>query len=100
MGIQWPFNPDSWWTLQFARDKVPYVHFALGLFAVVWFVTYLIEDSRWGYWWRAVKDDAQRPRASASRSSLQDGGGGGLGLLHRHRRRLLCRLRLHIDPRA
>ncbi|RVU20147.1 branched-chain amino acid ABC transporter permease [Methylobacterium oryzihabitans] len=59
MGIQWPFNPDSWWTLQFARDKVPYVHFALGLFAVVWFVTYLIEDSRWGYWWRAVKDDAQ-----------------------------------------
>ncbi|GJD53943.1 hypothetical protein OPKNFCMD_6723 [Methylobacterium crusticola] len=59
MGIQWPFNPDSWWTLQFARDKVPYVHFALGLFAVVWLVTYLIEDSRWGYWWRAVKDDAQ-----------------------------------------
>ncbi|MEH3146361.1 MAG: branched-chain amino acid ABC transporter permease [Methylobacterium frigidaeris] len=59
MGIQWPFNPDSWWTLQFARDKVPYVHFALGLFVVVWFVTYLIEDSRWGYWWRAVKDDAQ-----------------------------------------
>ena len=59
MGIQWPFNPDSWWTLQFARDKVPYFHFALGLFVVVWFVTYLIEDSRWGYWWRAVKDDAQ-----------------------------------------
>jgi branched-chain amino acid transport system permease protein len=21
MGIQWPFNPDSWWTLQFARDR-------------------------------------------------------------------------------
>ncbi|MFE1603243.1 branched-chain amino acid ABC transporter permease [Methylobacterium sp. ID0610] len=59
LGIQWPFNPDSWWTLQFARDKVPYFHFVLGLFAVTWFVTYLIQESRWGYWWRAVKDDAQ-----------------------------------------
>ncbi len=59
MGIQWPFNPDSWWTLQFARDKIPYVHFAVGMLALVWFVTWLIEGSRWGYWWRAVKDDAQ-----------------------------------------
>ncbi|WP_375463893.1 branched-chain amino acid ABC transporter permease [uncultured Methylobacterium sp.] len=57
-GIQWPFNPDSWWTLQFARNKIPYVHCALALFAVTWLVTYLIEESRWGYGWRAVKDDA------------------------------------------
>jgi branched-chain amino acid transport system permease protein len=59
LGIQWPFGPDSWWTLQFARDKVPYVHFALGLLVVTWFVTFLIEDSRWGYWWRAVKDNPE-----------------------------------------
>jgi branched-chain amino acid transport system permease protein len=58
-GIQWPFNPDSWWTLQFARDKVPYIYFALGLFIVVWLVTYFIEESRWGYWWRAVKDNPE-----------------------------------------
>jgi branched-chain amino acid transport system permease protein len=58
-GIQWPFNPDSWATLQFARDKIPYFYFALGLFIVVWFVTYLIEESRWGYWWRAVKDNPE-----------------------------------------
>ena len=57
LGIQWPFNPDSWWTLQFARDKVPYFYFVLGLFAVTWLVTYAIVESRWGYWWRAVKDD-------------------------------------------
>ncbi|ACA16590.1 inner-membrane translocator [Methylobacterium sp. 4-46] len=63
MGIQWPFNPDSWWSLQFARDKVPYAHFALGLLAAVWLVTYLIEGSRWGYWWRAVKDDAEAARS-------------------------------------
>lgn len=59
LGIQWPFGPDSWWTLQFARDKVPYIHLALALLAVTWFVTFLIEDSRWGYWWRAVKDNPE-----------------------------------------
>jgi len=58
-GIQWPFNPDSWATLQFARDKVPYIYFALGLLAVTWLVTYIIEESRWGYWWRAVKDNPE-----------------------------------------
>ncbi|QEL22502.1 branched-chain amino acid ABC transporter permease [Bosea sp. F3-2] len=59
LGIQWPFGSDSWWTLQFARDKVPYIHLALALLAVTWFVTFLIEDSRWGYWWRAVKDNPE-----------------------------------------
>jgi branched-chain amino acid transport system permease protein len=57
LGIQWPFGRDSWRTLQFARDKAPYFYFVLGLFAVVWLVTFTIVESRWGYWWRAVKDD-------------------------------------------
>jgi branched-chain amino acid transport system permease protein len=57
-GIEWPFNPDSWATLQFARNKIPYLYLALGLFIIIWLVTYLIEESRWGYWWRAVKDNA------------------------------------------
>lgn len=59
LGIQWPFTPDSWWTLQFARDKAPYFYFALGLFAVTWLVTFGIVESKWGYWWRAVKDNAE-----------------------------------------
>lgn len=59
LGIQWPFGRDSWWTLQFARDKAPYFHFVLGLFAVVWLVTFTIVESRWGYWWRAVKDNPE-----------------------------------------
>ena len=58
-GIQWPISrSDSWATLQFARDKVPYIWFGLGFVAVTWLVTWLIENSRWGYWWRAVKDNA------------------------------------------
>ncbi|KAF1021460.1 MAG: hypothetical protein GAK30_01810 [Paracidovorax wautersii] len=63
MGIQWPLGPDSWATLQFARDKVPYFYFVLGLFALTWLITFWVEDSRWGYWWRAVKDN---PEASES----------------------------------
>lgn len=59
LGIQWPFGPDSWAMMQFARAKVPYIHLALGLFVITWAVSYAIEGSRWGFWWRAVKDDAQ-----------------------------------------
>ena len=57
-GIQWPYGPDSWATLQFARTKLPYIYFGLGFVAVTWLVTFFIENSRWGYWWRAVKDNA------------------------------------------
>jgi branched-chain amino acid transport system permease protein len=63
LGLQWPFNPDSWATLQFARDKLPYFYFALGLLIVTWLVTYAIEESRWGYWWRAVKDNPEAARS-------------------------------------
>jgi len=58
-GIQWPFGGDSWATLQFARDKTPYIHVALGLLALTWLICWRIEDSRWGYWWRAVKDNPE-----------------------------------------
>jgi branched-chain amino acid transport system permease protein len=26
---------------------------------VTWFVTWIFEDSKWGYWWRAVKDNPE-----------------------------------------
>jgi len=58
-GIQIPYGPDSWLHLQFARSKLPYIYFALGLACLTWLVTWLIEDSKWGYWWRAVKDNAE-----------------------------------------
>lgn len=63
LGIQWPLGPDSWSTLQFARNKVPYIHLALGFFALTWLVTFVIEGSRWGYWWRAVKDNPDAARS-------------------------------------
>ena len=48
---------DSWLKFQFARSKLPYFYFALGLACVAWLVTWWLEDSKWGYWWRAVKDN-------------------------------------------
>ena len=57
MGLQPPILQDSWWMLQFARAKAPYFYVALGLATATWLITFVIEDSRWGYWWRAVKDD-------------------------------------------
>ena len=49
---------DSWLKFQFTRSKLPYFYFALACLAcVAWFVTWWLEDSNWGYWWRAVKDN-------------------------------------------
>jgi branched-chain amino acid transport system permease protein len=57
LGITIPIHGDSWLTFQFARSKLPYFYFALGLACVAWLVTWWLEDSKWGYWWRAVKDN-------------------------------------------
>lgn len=59
MGIQWPIGADNWATLQFTRSKVPFIYLALALFAITWVVCYAIEGSRWGFWWRAIKDDPE-----------------------------------------
>jgi len=59
LGIDMPVRQDSWLTLQFARSKLPYFYFALVLAAVTWLVTWALEDSKWGYWWRAVKDNPE-----------------------------------------
>ncbi|MCL4766671.1 MAG: branched-chain amino acid ABC transporter permease [Hyphomicrobiaceae bacterium] len=59
LGLQLPFGPDSWATLQFGRNKLPYFYFVLALSLLTWLIAWWIEGARWGYWWRAVKDDAE-----------------------------------------
>jgi branched-chain amino acid transport system permease protein len=56
-GIDIPVRGDSWARFQFARSKLPYFYFALVLACITWLVTWALEDSKWGYWWRAVKDN-------------------------------------------
>ena len=59
LGITIRVRQDSWMTLQFARDKLPFFYFALALAAITWLVAWVFENSKWGYWWRAVKDNPE-----------------------------------------
>jgi branched-chain amino acid transport system permease protein len=57
LGIDIPVRGDSWLKFQFTRSKLHYFYFALVLACVAWLVTWWLEDSKWGFWWRAVKDN-------------------------------------------
>ena len=59
LGIEMPVRGDSWLKFQFMRSKLPYFYFALVLCCLAWFVTWWLEDSKWGFWWRAVKDNPE-----------------------------------------
>lgn len=48
---------DSWLRFSSCAAGCPYFYFALALACVAWLVTWWLEDSKWGYWWRAVKDN-------------------------------------------
>ncbi|MDB5573551.1 MAG: inner-rane translocator [Tardiphaga sp.] len=59
LGIDIPVRGDSWLKFQFTRSKLPYFYFALAFCVVAWLITWWLEDSKWGYWWRAVKDNPE-----------------------------------------
>src|SRR6266436_8518405 len=59
LGIQIRIRADDWLKFQFARSKIPYFYFVLGLASATWLATFVIEGSKWGYWWRAVKDNPE-----------------------------------------
>ncbi len=59
LGIDIPVRGDSWLKFQFTRSKLPYFYFALAFCLVAWLITWWLEDSKWGYWWRAVKDNPE-----------------------------------------
>jgi branched-chain amino acid transport system permease protein len=57
LGIDMMVREDSWLKFQFLRSKLPYFYFALFFALTAWLVTWWLENSKWGYWWRAVKDN-------------------------------------------
>jgi branched-chain amino acid transport system permease protein len=58
-----PFHGESWAALQFRTAKLPYHYVALAFVAVTWIAAWLIEGSRWGFSWRAVRDDVVAARS-------------------------------------
>jgi branched-chain amino acid transport system permease protein len=80
---------DSWLWLQFRTDKLPWHVAALAFAAATWLAAWLIEGGRFGYAWRAVKDDPVAARslgvrifpskmAAAAISGFATGAGGAL----------------------
>jgi branched-chain amino acid transport system permease protein len=62
-GLYVPFKGESWAALQFRTAKLPYYYVALAFVAATWAAAYVIEGSRWGFAWRAVKDDVVAARS-------------------------------------
>jgi branched-chain amino acid transport system permease protein len=56
-GINLPIQPETLANFQFHRAKWPYYYIALGLFAMVFGLTALVERSRLGYYFRAIRED-------------------------------------------
>jgi len=57
MGITIPFRSESWVNLEFRVAVLPFHYIMLAYAMAVWFVAWVVEGSRWGFYWRAVKDD-------------------------------------------
>ena len=66
-GVYVPFHGENWAALQFRTSKLPFHYVVLAFAAVTWAVAWVIEGSRWGYSWRAVRDDVVAARSLAVR---------------------------------
>jgi branched-chain amino acid transport system permease protein len=62
-GLYVPFTGESYVNLEFRTSKLPWLYVVLIFAAVTWVTAWLIEGSRWGYSWRAVKDDVTAARS-------------------------------------
>ena len=66
-GLYVPFHGENWLQLQFRTTKLPFHYVALAFAALTWIVAWMVEGSRWGYSWRAVRDDVVAARSLAVR---------------------------------
>lgn len=67
MGITIPFRSESWANLEFRIAVLPFHYVMLAYAAVAWAIAWFVEGSRWGFYWRAVKDDVEAARSLAVR---------------------------------
>jgi branched-chain amino acid transport system permease protein len=62
-GLYVPIKQESFLNFQFHKSKIPYYYIILGLFFLVVLATRLVERGKWGYYFKAIRDD---PEAAAS----------------------------------
>ncbi len=63
LGLRLPLLPESLLNFQFFSTKLPYYYISLALLAIVLAVTYLLEGSKAGYYFRAIKEDPDAARS-------------------------------------
>ena len=66
-GIYVPFKGQSWINLQFRTTKLPFHYLVLAFAAATWLSAWWLEGSRWGYAWRALRDDVTAARSLSVR---------------------------------
>ena len=66
-GVYIPLGAESIVNLQFRTSKLPFHFIVLAFAAVTWVAAWLIEGSRWGFAWRAMRDDVTAARSLAVR---------------------------------
>ena len=66
-GVFVPFKGESLLNLQFRTNKLPFHYAALAFAAAAWAIAWVIEGSRWGFSWRAMRDDVAAARSLAVR---------------------------------
>ena len=66
-GVYVPFKGESLIDLQFRTSKLPFHYVVLAFAALTWVAAWVIEGSRWGFAWRAVRDDVVAARSLAVR---------------------------------
>ena len=62
-GLYVPFKGESFIDLQFRTSKLPFHYVVLAFLTLTWVVAWFVEGSRWGFSWRAVRDDVVAARS-------------------------------------
>jgi len=62
LGILIPLIGDSWWEFQFLH-KAPYYYIALFMMLISIAVVWVIANSRWGFYFRAIREDEDAAEA-------------------------------------
>jgi len=63
VGLSLPLTERGWWGFVFNKSKVPYYYIILGLLLLTLAVSWMLEHSYLGYYFRAIKDDPDAARS-------------------------------------
>jgi len=63
VGLTLPILPEAFANFEFHSSKLPYYYIALGIFLIVLGVTYAVDRSKLGYYFKAIKGDLEAAKS-------------------------------------